>query len=98
MPTKDYANSRYSTFDQIDTGNVKNLRLSWMFSTGVLRGHEAAPVVVNNTMYIVTPFPDIVYALDLTKNGALKWVYKPRPDAASQGVACCRERSQPSAC
>lgn len=90
MPTKDYANSRYSGLNQINTENAKNLKLAWMFSTGVLRGHEAAPIVVKNMMYIITPFPNIVYALDLTQpGGALKWVYKPQPDAASQGVACC---------
>src|SRR5947207_15807721 len=54
------------------------------------RGHEAAPLVVNNTMYIVTPFPNNLYALDLTKPGApMKWVYQPLPTPASQGVACC---------
>src|SRR3954469_20382336 len=54
------------------------------------RGHEAAPLVVNNTMYIVTPFPNNLYALDLTKPGApMKWVYQPAPTPASQGVACC---------
>ncbi len=54
------------------------------------RGHEAAPLVVNNTMYIVTPFPNNLYALDLTKPGApMKWVYEPLPTPASQGVACC---------
>ena len=41
-------------------------------------------------MYVLTPYPNILYALDLTKPGApLKWKYNPKPDAASQGVACC---------
>ena len=54
------------------------------------RGQEAAPIVANNTMFIVTPYPNIVFALDLSKPGApLKWSYRPRPAAASQGVACC---------
>lgn len=90
MPAKDYASTRYSGLDQIDTGNVSNLKLVWTFSTGVLHGHEAAPIVVNNTMYIVTPFPNVLYALDLTKPGAaIKWAYYPKPDLAAQGVACC---------
>ncbi|HEV7395246.1 MAG TPA: methanol/ethanol family PQQ-dependent dehydrogenase, partial [Pyrinomonadaceae bacterium] len=56
----------------------------------VLRGHEAAPIVANNTMYVVTPYPNIVYALDLTQPGALvKWKYESNPASASQGVACC---------
>ncbi len=90
MASKNYASTRYSTLAQINTGNVANLQLKWTFSTGLTRGHEAAPLVVNNTMYIVTPFPNILYALDLTKPGApVKWSYEPRPAASSQGVACC---------
>jgi PQQ-dependent dehydrogenase (methanol/ethanol family) len=90
MAAKNYASTRYSTLDQINTTNVKNLKLAWTFSTGVLRGHEAAPLVVNNTMYIVTPYPNYLYALDLTKPGApVKWMYQPHPAPASQGVACC---------
>src|SRR5438552_12968825 len=90
MAPKNYASSRFSTLDQINTSNVKNLKLAWSFSTGVTRGHEAAPLVVNNTMYLVTPWPNYLYALDLTKPGApMKWVYQPNPSPASQGVACC---------
>jgi glucose dehydrogenase len=56
----------------------------------VLRGQEAAPLVVGSTMYVVTPYPNILYALDLTKPGApAKWKYEPKPLAAAQGVACC---------
>ncbi len=90
MPAKNYASTRFSTLDQINTGNVKDLKLAWTFSTGVTRGHEAAPLIVNNTMYIVTPYPNYLYALDLTKPGApMKWMYQPNPSPASQGVACC---------
>ena len=90
MASKNYANTRYSGLDQINTGNVNQLKLAWTFSTGLLRGHEAAPIVVNNTMYLVTPFPNYLYALDLNKPGApLKWRYDPKPAAAAQGVACC---------
>jgi PQQ-dependent dehydrogenase (methanol/ethanol family) len=89
MPLKDYAGTRYSGLNQINSGNVKNLKVAWTFSTGVNRGHEAAPLVVGSTMYVVTPFPNLLYALDLTKQGALKWKYDPEPLSASQGVACC---------
>jgi lanthanide-dependent methanol dehydrogenase len=90
MAAKDYANTRYSGLAQINTGNVKSLKLAWTFSTGTLNGHEAAPLVVGDTMYVVTPFPNILYALDLTQPGApVKWTYKPNPDPSSQGVACC---------
>ena len=89
MPAKNYASTRYSGLDQINTENVKNLKNAWTFSTGVNRGQEAAPLVVNNTMYVVTPYPNILYALDLSNPGATKWKYEPQPAAAAQGVACC---------
>src|SRR6059058_3450853 len=89
-PAKNYASTRFSGLNQITAANVKDLRLAWTFETGVLRGQEAAPLIVNGTMYIVTPFPNYLYALDLNKPGApMKWVYKPGPIAAAQGVACC---------
>jgi lanthanide-dependent methanol dehydrogenase len=89
MAPKDYASTRFSTLAEITTDNVKGLQVAWTFSTGVLQGHEAAPLVVGDTMYIVTPFPNILYALDLSRGGALKWKHEPRPHRASQGVACC---------
>jgi PQQ-dependent dehydrogenase (methanol/ethanol family) len=90
IPAGDYANTRYSALDQINTGNARNLRLSFTFSTGVTHGHEAAPLVAGNTMYLVTPYPNILYALDLARPGApMKWQYQPRPLASAQGVACC---------
>src|ERR1044072_5406219 len=46
MPGKNFAGTRFSELNQINTGNVKNLRLAWTFSTGVNRGQEAAPIVV----------------------------------------------------
>ena len=90
MPAKNYASTRYSGLEEINTSNVANLKLAWSFSTGVVRGHEAAPIVVNNTMYVITPYPNYVYALDLTQPGApVKWKYEPSPLSSSQGVACC---------
>ncbi|HEU4629786.1 MAG TPA: methanol/ethanol family PQQ-dependent dehydrogenase, partial [Gemmatimonadaceae bacterium] len=74
----------------ITAANVANLKPAWTFSTAVLRGHEEAPIVVNNTMYVLTPFPNVLYALDLTQPGApMKWKYEPKPELAAQGVACC---------
>jgi PQQ-dependent dehydrogenase (methanol/ethanol family) len=87
---KDYASTRFSGLTQITTGNVGQLGVKLTFSTGVNAGHEAAPLVVNGTMFIVTPWPNALYALDLTKPGApAKWSYKPKPLSAAKGVACC---------
>jgi len=90
MANKDYSASRYSSLNEINTETVKNLRVAWTFSTGVLRGHEGGPLVIANTMYVHTPFPDIVYALDLTKEGApVKWKYVPKQDSQVVAIACC---------
>ena len=90
MAARDFANTRYSPLDQINASNVKDLRVAFTFSTGVLRGHEAAPIVAGGAMYIVTPYPNIIYALDLGKPGAnVKWRFDPKPEAAAQGIACC---------
>ncbi|MBZ9657528.1 methanol/ethanol family PQQ-dependent dehydrogenase [Mesorhizobium sp. ESP-6-4] len=90
MPAKNYASTRYSELAEINEGNVKNLQVAFTFSTGVNKGQEAAPLVVGSTMYIVSPFPNIVYALDLSKPGVpIKWKYEPNPEPAAQGVACC---------
>ncbi|MFL6551590.1 MAG: methanol/ethanol family PQQ-dependent dehydrogenase [Povalibacter sp.] len=90
MQGKNYASTRFSGLDQINAQNVGKLSVQFTFSTGVNRGHEAAPIVVGDTMYIVTPYPNYVYALDLTQPGApTKWKYEPKPVASAQGVACC---------
>ncbi len=58
MPTGDYANLRHSALKQITTENVGKLAPAWQFSTGVLRGHEGAPLVIGDVMYLHTPFPN----------------------------------------
>src|ERR1043165_4223332 len=91
MPAKNYASTRFSGLDETNTGNVQNLKVAWTFSVGVNRGQEAAPIVVGDTMYVATPYPNILYALDLTKEkqGSVKWSFDPKTAAAAQGVACC---------
>ena len=90
MPAKDYASTRFSGLAQINASNVAQLRPEFTFSTGVNKGQEAGPLIVGGTMYVVTPFPNFLYALDLTKPGApLKWKYDPKPSSSAQGVACC---------
>ncbi len=85
----DAANTRYSPLAQIDTGNVARLKVAWTFSTGVLRGHEGAPLVVGSVMYVHTPFPNTVYALDLAHEGKILWRYSPRQDPSVIAVMCC---------
>jgi lanthanide-dependent methanol dehydrogenase len=89
MPNGNYASNRYSALDQINTSNVKNLRVAWTFSTGVLRGHEGGPLVLGDVMYVHTPFPNKVFALDLNKEGKIIWEYQPRQDTSVIPVMCC---------
>ena len=89
MPTGNYANQRYSTLDQINKDNVGDLNVAWTFSTGVLRGHEGGPLIIGDTMYVHTPFPNIVYALDLTDDGRIIWKYEPKQDPDTIPVMCC---------
>jgi PQQ-dependent dehydrogenase (methanol/ethanol family) len=84
----DYANHRHSELKQITTSNVKNLQVAWTMSTGVLRGHEGSPLVVGDTMYIHTPFPNNVFAVNL-KDQTFKWKYEPKQDADVVPVMCC---------
>src|SRR3954470_18649994 len=58
MTAKDYASTRFSELADINASNIAQLKPAFSFSTGVVRGHEAAPLVVNGTMYIVTPYPN----------------------------------------
>jgi lanthanide-dependent methanol dehydrogenase len=90
MPAGDYANSRYSELSSITPQNVVNLKVAWAFSTGVLRGHEGQPLVVGNTMYVVTPYPNVSYAIDLAQTGQpLKWKFRPQNAQQAIGRACC---------
>ena len=89
MPAKDYANTRYSTLKQINSGNVGKLQVAWTFSTGVLRGHEGGPLVIGDVMYVHAPFPNTVYALDLNNDGKILWKYEPKQDPSVIPVMCC---------
>jgi alcohol dehydrogenase (cytochrome c)/methanol dehydrogenase (cytochrome c) subunit 1 len=90
MQRKNYASWGYSTLNQITKENVKNLNVSWSFSTGTNQGHEGVPLVIGTTMYVHSSYPNYVYALDLTKEGApIKWYYAPKQDARATPVACC---------
>jgi len=88
MQAGDMYNQRYSALAQIDAKNVGKMQVAWLFSTGVLRGHEGSPLVVNDTMYIHTPFPNKVFALDLDTQ-KIKWRYEPKQDAAVIPQMCC---------
>ena len=89
MPAGNYANTRYSTLKQITADNVGKLQVAWTFSTGVLRGHEGAPLVIGDMMYLHGPFPNPVFALNLADENKIVWKYEPAQDPNVIPVMCC---------
>jgi PQQ-dependent dehydrogenase (methanol/ethanol family) len=89
IPTGNYENWRYSELDQVNKDNVDQLQVAWTMSTGVLRGHEGNPLVIGDTMYFSTPFPNNVFAVDLANDGRIKWKFEPKQDPNVIGVMCC---------
>ncbi|MCG8414568.1 MAG: PQQ-dependent dehydrogenase, methanol/ethanol family [Pseudomonadales bacterium] len=64
----------FSTLDQITDRNVDELEPVWSFSTGMLGGHEAPPIVNDGVMFVTTP-GNLVYAIDAA-TGDLLWRYQ----------------------
>jgi methanol dehydrogenase (cytochrome c) subunit 1 len=89
MQTKDYSSTHFSGMYQINIQNVHKLKPVWSFSTGVLNGHEGGPLVVNGIMYVHSPFPNNIFAIDLDDPGRILWEYKPKQNPAARAVACC---------
>jgi PQQ-dependent dehydrogenase (methanol/ethanol family) len=88
MQAGDMFNQRYSKLKQINAGNVGKMQVAWTFSTGVLRGHEGSPLVVDGKMYLHSPFPNKVFAVDLDTQKIL-WKYEPKQDPAVIPQMCC---------
>src|SRR5438128_9319035 len=88
MQAGNMQNQRYSALKQINKDNVKNLRVAWTFSTGVLRGHEGGPLVIGDMLYVHSPFPNKVFAISLADQ-QIKWKYEPRQDPTVIPVMCC---------
>jgi PQQ-dependent dehydrogenase (methanol/ethanol family) len=84
----DMYNQRYSKLNQITTANVAKMQVAWTFSTGVLRGHEGSPLVIDGRMYLHSPFPNKVFAIDLDTQKIL-WKYEPKQDPAVIPQMCC---------
>lgn len=83
-----YQNWRHTALKQIDRDNVARLQLAWQFPTGVERGHEGGPLVVGDTLYLHTPYPNRVTAIDLADH-SVKWRYEPQQDEAALSPLCC---------
>src|SRR5881628_2825085 len=85
----DYANTRYSALDQINTKNVRRLRVAWIRSLGTIESQEATPIVVGDTMYVSTSTgPRYVFALS-ARDGTVKWKYEPELPKDVVATVCC---------
>ena len=83
-------NTRYSPLAQVDRGNVARLVPVFEQSTGASRGHEAATIVAGGRMFVVTPWPNLVLAYDVSAGPPKPlWRFEPKPTPAAQGMACC---------
>jgi alcohol dehydrogenase (cytochrome c) len=87
MYRRDYASTGYAPFDQINTGNVDKLKVAFDLKSDLTQGHEGAPVVNGNMMFVTTPM-DHVMALDAT-SGKVLWTHVfPIADKALKTVCC----------
>lgn len=73
MIRRTYDGWGYSPLDQITAANVSRLQPAWVFSTGVISGHEAAPLVNGGVMFVSTPGHRVV-AIDV-RTGLVLWRY-----------------------
>ncbi len=95
MPNANYSGTNFSSLDKINRHNVDQLKVAWTFQTGVLDSHEAQPLVIGTTMYLMTPKPNTVIALDLVNRGTIKWAFEPEMDTERAGaLACCGAQSR----
>jgi quinohemoprotein ethanol dehydrogenase len=83
----DYAETRFSKLDQINTDNVKKLGLVWSYSLDSSRGVEATPLVVDGIMYVTGPW-SIVHAID-ARTGKKIWTFDPGAPREGGYKGCC---------
>jgi lanthanide-dependent methanol dehydrogenase len=74
----------------ISATNVSRLQPVLVFRTGSPHGHAGSPLVSSDMLFVLTPFPHMLYAFDIRRSGfPLKWTYQPKPDGRAEGLACC---------
>ncbi len=89
MYSRDYSNTRYSPLQEINTSNVKGLKVAYAFGLGVLDAQESSPLVIGDTLYVTTTYgPKFIYALDAA-TGKRKWTQAfDYPDDMTQFTCC----------
>ena len=84
---RDYASTRYSPLDQINTTNVGKLKPAWQTSLGTLEGQAVTPQV-NNGIMIVAVSSEFIDAYEV-KSGTRLWRYEIKTPADTTQFACC---------
>jgi len=57
---RDYNNQRFSPLTQINTQNIQQLKLAWRYQTGKKATFQTSPIIIDDVMYITTPFNDVI--------------------------------------
>ena len=83
----DYQETRFNPLDQIDTGNVDQLRLAWTYDLNSRRGIESTPIVVDGVMYVTASW-SVVHAVD-ARTGKVLWTFDPEVPREVGQSACC---------
>jgi alcohol dehydrogenase (cytochrome c) len=89
VPAGTLQGTRFSTLTAINDGNVSTLVEEFNVPSGVTASHEGQPLVVGSTMYMVTPWPDLLIAIDLKNAGQKLWTFSPGTSEFAHGKACC---------
>ncbi|MBV8400536.1 MAG: PQQ-binding-like beta-propeller repeat protein [Acetobacteraceae bacterium] len=76
--------TRYWPSDAINTQNVGQLKVKWVFQTGVLGSFENSPIIENGIMYVTTPY-NHAFAIE-ARTGKELWHYQQR--LASVPLCC----------
>jgi glucose dehydrogenase len=85
-------NSKYSSLKQINRSNVRQLKVAWIYRTGDLSdgktwpqrsAFETTPLMIEDTLYLTTPFSRMVALEALT--GKEKWSFDPKIDRTRPG-------------
>jgi alcohol dehydrogenase (cytochrome c) len=85
----DSGNTRYSTSNQINAGNVNKLKVQWALQLGTNRSQESTPILVGDTLFVTSSFgPKNTFAVD-AKTGTVKWTYQPDVPKGIEQYACC---------
>src|SRR6185437_135270 len=80
--------AQYSAADEIRVNDVGHLTLRRTIAIGQHGGYAGAPVVDGDRLFVVTPFPHTVLAIDLAgTDPAELWRYSPSPEGAASGLA-----------